>query len=144
MSVFVDTSALLAVMDADDAYHDSAKKVWIELLESKETLVCNNYVLVETCALIQHRLGMAAVRAFHEDVFPILKLEWIDDSLHRQAANALLTANRRNLSLVDCASFNTIRQLNVRKAFAFDKHFVEQGLACLPGKEEKILPKKYI
>lgn len=137
MSIYIDTSALLAVMDADDVYHESAKKTWIELLESKETLVCNNYVLLEICALIQNRLGMAATRAFHEDVFPILKIEWIDDFLHRQAVNALLIANKRNLSLVDCASFNTMRQLNVRKAFTFDKHFVEQGFVNLPGEKEK-------
>jgi predicted nucleic acid-binding protein len=127
MSVYVDTSAFLAVLDADDENHEAAKKVWTELLESREAIVCTSYVLVETYALVQHRLGMAAVRAFHEDVFPVLQLEWIDDSLHQQAANALLTANRRNLSLVDCASFATMRRLGIKKAFAFDKHFSEHG-----------------
>lgn len=133
MSIYIDTSALLAVMDADDSHHDSAKKAWIELLESKEILVCNNYVLLEICALIQNRLGMAAIRAFYEDVFPILKIEWIDDFLHRQAFNALLIANKRNLSLVDCTSFNTMRQMNIMKVFTFDKHFAEQGFANLPS-----------
>lgn len=133
MSVYVDTSAFLAVLDADDENHEAAKKVWTELLESREAIVCNSYVLMETYALVQHRLGMAAVRAFHEDVFPVLQLEWIDDSLHQQAANALLTANRRNLSLVDCASFATMRRLGIKKAFAFDKHFSEQGFTCIPA-----------
>lgn len=132
MSVYVDTSAFLAVLDADDENHEASKKVWTDLLESREAIVCNNYVLVETYALVQRRLGMAAVRAFHEDVFPVLQLEWSDDALHRQAAGALLTANRRNLSLVDCASFATMRRLGVKKAFAFDHHFFEQGFTCLP------------
>ncbi len=133
MSVYVDTSAFLAVLDADDENHETAKKIWTDLLESREGIVCNSYVLVETYALMQHRLGMAAVSAFHEDVFPVLQLEWIDDSLHQQAANALLTANRRNLSLVDCASFTTMRRLGIKKTFAFDKHFSEQGFTCLPS-----------
>ncbi|MQL51330.1 PIN domain-containing protein [Desulfofundulus thermobenzoicus] len=133
MSVYVDTSAFLAVLDADDENHEAAKKVWTDLLESREAMVCNSYVLVETFALVQHRLGMAAVRAFHEDVFPVLQLEWIDDNLHRQAASALLTANRRNLSLVDCASFTTMRRLGIKRAFAFDKHFSEQGFTCIPA-----------
>ena len=132
MSVYVDTSAFLAVLDADDENHETAKKIWTDLLESREGIVCNSYVLVETYALMQHRLGMAAVKAFHEDVFPVLRLEWIDESLHQQAANALLTANRRNLSLVDCASFTTMRRLGIKKAFAFDKHFSEQGFTCPP------------
>jgi predicted nucleic acid-binding protein len=29
-----------------------------------------------------------------------------------------------------------MRQLNVRKAFTFDKHFIEQGFTCIPGKED--------
>jgi len=61
-----------------------------------------------------------------------LEIHWIDDFLHRQAVNALLIANKRNLSLVDCASFNTMRQLSIRKTFTFDRHFVEQGFVSLP------------
>ncbi|MCL6449086.1 MAG: PIN domain-containing protein [Armatimonadetes bacterium] len=133
MSVYVDTSAFLAVLDADDENHAAAKKVWTELLETLTTIVCNSYVLVETYALVQNRLGMAAVRAFHEDVLPVLQLEWLDESLHQQAANAMLTANRKNLSLVDCASFATMRRLGIKKAFAFDKHFSRQGFECLPS-----------
>jgi predicted nucleic acid-binding protein len=132
MSIYVDTSALLAVLDADDAHHAPAKETWINLLESGETMICNNYILLETYALVQHRLGMAAVRAFHVDVFPVLKVIWLNDAQHLQAANALLTANRRNLSLADCASFTTMRQLSVKQSFTFDKHFIEQGFTCLP------------
>lgn len=31
----------------------------------------NNYVVIETLALLQHRLGLIAVRSFHEDVMPL-------------------------------------------------------------------------
>lgn len=47
MSVYVDTSAFLAVLDADDENHEAAKKVWTDLLESREAIVCNSYVLME-------------------------------------------------------------------------------------------------
>ncbi|MEW6660888.1 MAG: type II toxin-antitoxin system VapC family toxin [Bacillota bacterium] len=132
MMVYVDTSAFLAVLDADDVNHQAAKRAWIDLLQSGDGLVCNSYVLVETHALIQHRLGLAAVRTFHEDIFPVLRLEWIDTTLHQQAAHAVITANRKNLSLVDCASFGTMRRLGIKKAFTFDKHFPEQGFEIIP------------
>jgi predicted nucleic acid-binding protein len=36
------------------------------------------------------------------------------------------------LSLVDCASFEVMRLHGIRKAFAFDKHFREQGYELIP------------
>ena len=44
---------------------------------------------------------------------------------------ALLTANRRQLRLVDCVSFLGMRQLNLKTAFAFDRDFNEQGFETL-------------
>jgi predicted nucleic acid-binding protein len=63
MTVFVDTSAFYAVLDRDDANHAEAKNVWTRLVREGTTFLTSNYVLVETAALLQHRLGMAAVRS---------------------------------------------------------------------------------
>ena len=71
MSVFLDTSALLAVLDADDLHHAKAREVWADRIGRAENLVCTNYVLVETIALVQHRLGMEAVRSLVEDILPL-------------------------------------------------------------------------
>lgn len=133
MSIFIDTSALYAILDADDENHESAKRAWTELVEHEERLVCSNYVLVETFALVQHRLGMEAVRTLQEDILPMLHIEWVDESSHHAGVTAMLTAARRKLSLVDCVSFEVMRQLGIKTAFAFDPHFAEQGFQCLPG-----------
>ena len=131
MTIFVDTSAFFAVLDADDANHLAAKRSWEELLRQDETLVTTSYVLVETLALLQNRLGMAAVRGFQETIVPLLQIEWVDFSIHRAAISALLTANRRQLSLVDCASFEVMRSLGLTIAFTFDPHFAQQGFSLL-------------
>ncbi|MCL4819845.1 MAG: PIN domain-containing protein [Vicinamibacteria bacterium] len=127
MSVFVDTSGLLAVLDADDAFHPRADVTWRKLLASDRTLVTTNYVLVETFALAQSRLGLDAVRALQQDVVPALRVLWVDGELHGAGATALLTAGRRRLSLVDCVSFEVMRREGMRQAFCFDRHFAEQG-----------------
>lgn len=131
MRVLVDTSAFLAVMDVKEHNHPTAKQVWERLIGENVTLICTNYVLVETITLIQRRLGMSFAKAFEENVTPLLYVEWVDEALHQAGVAALLIANRRHLSLVDCISFEAARRLGLDAVFAFDQHFTEQGFTCL-------------
>jgi len=129
VSVFVDTSGLVAMLDADEARHPEAAVQWRQLVEADEHLVATNYVLLETFALVQRRLGLDAVRLLVRDVVPLLDVEWVSEERHDAAVAVLVAANRRSLSLVDCASFETMRRRGLNQAFAFDQHFVEQGFA---------------
>lgn len=133
MSVFIDTSGFIAVLDKDNARHTEAAKTWMDILTSEEDLVTTNYVLVETCALVQNRLGMTAIKMFQEDVVPVLRIEWIDKDVHQAAMRIMRAAARKKLSLVDCVSFETMRLLGVTTAFTLDRHFKEQGFICLPA-----------
>ena len=132
MSTFVDTSALLAVLDADDTHHARAERAWRDLVTGDEPLLTTSYVLVEAFALAQARLGVAAAQLLNDDVVPVLTVTWVDESLHRAAMTALLTARRRDLSLVDCVSFETMRRAGTSRAFAFDRHFRQQGFELVP------------
>jgi len=132
MRIFIDTSAFYALLDRDDTHHPRAKRAWIELLKAAHTLVTSNYVLVETSALLQNRLGIEAIRAFHDDVLPLINSEFVTSGTHRSGVAALLSASRRDLSLVDCVSFEVMRTSGINTVFAFDKHFKEQGFAILP------------
>jgi uncharacterized protein len=124
---FVDTSAIYAVLDRSDANHALAKTRWLALLESGDALITTNYVVVESVALAQGRIGVDAVRSIHEDVLPVMESVWVDEATHTLAMTALLAARRRKLSLVDCVSFAVMRQKGTPRAFAFDPHFVEEG-----------------
>jgi predicted nucleic acid-binding protein len=86
-----------------------------------------------TTALVQHRLGMSAVRALCADMLPALEVHWITEVDHLQSQNALLAAGRRALSLVDCSSFHVMRTRRMTTAFAFDSHFREQGFEVAPA-----------
>lgn len=52
--------------------------------------------------------------------------------LHEKGIGAVLAAHRKDLSLVDCVSFEVMRQRGIRKAFAFDSHFQEQVFDVIP------------
>lgn len=132
MNIFIDTAAFLAILNRDDQFHQPARNTWDEILSSETSLFTSNYVILETTTLLQHRFGVEAVRLFDSDIIPVLEIAWIDKDLHRQALSALLVANRRNLSLVDCTSFEIMRQLGLEAAFTFDPHFNEQGFRVVP------------
>lgn len=131
MSVFIDTSALLAILDADDEHHKKAKDIWIRLISEEETIICSNYVLVETFALVQNRLGLKAIRTLQEDILPMITVEWVDETIHQAGVAGVLTAMRKKLSLVDCISFDIMRKLGIKKVFVYDPHFKEQGFSSV-------------
>ena len=133
MRVFVDTSALFAVLDADDRMHVRAHETWMALVHERAVLHTTSYVLVETTALLQSRIGVDAVRSLAADILPILSTVWVDEGAHRSAQQALLVASRRDLSLADCVSFEVMRRLELDAAFCFDPHFSDQGFRVTPS-----------
>lgn len=132
MSIFVDTSAFLALLDADDAGHAAVKETWTNLVRREASLWCTSYVLVETCALVQRRLGTDALRVFDEDVLSVVAIHSVVEKEHREGMAAALSANRRNLSLVDCVSFAVMRSTGTKRALALDEHFSAQGFEVVP------------
>jgi len=130
---FVDTSAFFALLDADDAHRGRARAHLQDSLAAGVELLTHEYVVVETTALVQRRLGLEALRRFVDDLLPLVEVAWVDESLHGEAREALLAAGRRNVSLVDWTSFLVMRRHGVRRAFTFDPDFGAEGFEVLPA-----------
>ncbi|MFH0751951.1 MAG: PIN domain-containing protein [Chloroflexota bacterium] len=133
MTEFVDTSAFFALLDTDDAHHARARAHLREMLATGIDLLTHEYVVVESTALIQRRLGLGALRRFVDDLLPLVEVAWIDAGIHVEAREALLAAGRRNLSLVDWTSFLVMRRHGVRRAFTFDPDFGAEGFDVVPA-----------
>ena len=132
MIAFVDTSAFFATLDRDDARHKDAAAAWRQMLEKGVGIVTTNYVLLETSALVQRRLGLRALELFSSEILAVADVEWIDERRHRAAVEMTLAAGRKELSLVDCSSFLVMREAGIRTVFCFDRHFEQQGFEVLP------------
>jgi predicted nucleic acid-binding protein len=127
MPVFVDTSAIISFLSPTDAHHQSARTIFERLREGQAPLMTTSYVLVETYALLDRRFGRAATRRFREDFGPLLEVVWVDGKLHELGLDDLLRGSR-SISIVDAVSFVCCRQRGIDSAWAFDKHFDEEGL----------------
>lgn len=127
-AVFVDTSAVFALLVSSDARHEDAKRSFERLASTAAPLLTTSYVLVETAALLGRRVGRDAVGRFHEDLVPLFEVVWVDATLHHAGLGRLLEGRSQDLSLVDAVSFVVMRARSVEVAFAFDRHYDDEGV----------------
>lgn len=88
-------------------------------------------VFVDTSAFYAVLDADDAVHALFKDLLPVVTVVAIDEAHHTNAVATLLGVNRRNLSLVDCSSFAMMHQRGITAAFAYDRHFAQQGFRLI-------------
>ncbi|MEW5827299.1 MAG: PIN domain-containing protein [Chloroflexota bacterium] len=130
--IFVDTSAMFALVNTAEANNLAAWDIWNGFGDNDVDLISNNYVIVESISLIQGRLGLSVMRKLLDNVLPFIQVIWVDEDQHSAIVQDVLSANRRNLSLVDCSAFATMRREGIETVFTFDAHFREQGFRVIP------------
>ena len=128
--IFLDTSAIYAWADTADPNHHAAVRRLQVVLDAGEELLTHNYVLVESLALLQARLGVAAALKLAKDSTAFV-VEWVDDGLHASGIRALERSKKRHVSLVDHISFLVMNRRGVMTAFAFDPDFASAGFKLL-------------
>jgi len=124
--ILLDTSAIYALADKADTNHMTVYKKFEGALKSGETFLLHNYILLESAALLQARLGLPSVVLFLKDA-KSFEMEWVDRDLHEEAAKELERIGKRGISLVDCTSFLVMRRKGIQKVLAFDPDFQDQG-----------------
>ena len=128
--IMVDTSAWYALLDEDDANHSSAVESWHSILDDS-ALVTHAYVVVETSALVQRRLGAAAAAQLHQRLLPAAELVVMDETTHHRSVDRWLAAGSRDLSLVDVTSFVMMERRGIDSAFAYDADFPAAGFTLV-------------
>jgi predicted nucleic acid-binding protein len=130
-NVFVDTSAFYALMDRSDRYHEKANRLWSSLLDEEVFLKTSNYIIIETLALLQSRLGFEAANLYSSAILALVDVLWVKEMRHNLAFELWLSLGRGRVSLVDCVSFIEMRHNQLEHVFGFDKHFEDQGFRLL-------------
>ncbi|MBE2179951.1 MAG: type II toxin-antitoxin system VapC family toxin [Chthoniobacterales bacterium] len=131
--VFVDTSGFYAFLDRTDPFHDQASTFFLRARDEGWGLFTSSYVVHETWALIQARLGWGAVEDWLSSLLPLCEVVWVDETLHRLGMARARQVRERRLSLTDCVSFEVMSARNCLEAIADDEHF--RKLGYLPPKD---------
>ncbi len=133
--ILVDTGAWFALKATDDRFHDDAVSFHDELKTGRHgSLVVSDYILDETATLLMDTKGSEIAASFLDEVLnsKSVRLIWVDPQLFHRAVRRFKSSGSRGWSFTDCTSFELMGELNIKEAFAFDRHFSEAGLNQLP------------
>lgn len=124
-SVLWDSSAILALLDADDADHARAIDVARDIVAERRPSFITNYVEAEAHALLLRKLGRAIAREWLLSgglaVLPALPAE-------EARAKALLASHiDKDWTYCDAVSLAMMDSRKVSRAFSFDHHFRQFG-----------------
>jgi predicted nucleic acid-binding protein len=133
-SVFVDTSAFVALRNRSEAEHELARATLSRLLAEGVALFTSNYVFAETYTALMVRVGRDEAiewgRRFRAG--GAIDLVHLDRSIEERAWEILERHDDKRWSYVDATSFALIERDGVGEAFAFDAHFAQRGLQVVP------------
>ncbi len=133
-TIFVDTGAWYALADKRDANHRKAAGIYPVLLSTHGRLITSNLVIAEAYILILHALGHAAALTFLEKTrtSPRIATVYSTEVIESEGRAMLGKFRDQDFSYTDAVSFAVMKRQKIRKAFAFDKHFLSAGFLMVP------------
>ncbi|MGH9946288.1 MAG: type II toxin-antitoxin system VapC family toxin [Pyrinomonadaceae bacterium] len=131
--VFVDTSALVALVDNTDFFHTAAREIMYELRRNHVRFCFTKLIIVEFLnSLCSVKFRKRAIDlADSMDSLESVSTISLDDSLYERAYELYRNRPDKNWSLTDCASFVVMKDRGVDLAFTSDKHFEQAGFVGL-------------
>lgn len=121
-SVFVDTSAWYAIVDAGDSDHAAAVAFHTT---NKIPVITTNAVFSETLTLIRYRIGHKAALTFGQKLKESSSVKIVTVTLadEEQAWDVFVKYCDQDFSFVDCCSFAVMQRMKIDTVFTFDHHF---------------------
>jgi hypothetical protein len=131
--VFLDTSGLIALVNTSDQSHTAAEAAWVQVVESRASLVTTSLVLAEIgdgLSRIGYReMAVELVDRLHSaprvTVFPY------DPALESGAWALYKQRTDKEWGITDCVSFVVMRRERIGEAFTTDHHFEQAGFRSL-------------
>jgi predicted nucleic acid-binding protein len=127
--ILIDTSAIYALLDQDDACHEVAKRHLQSLKQARVEPLLTNFIIAECHALLLSRLNAQIARKWLlESIWSIERVTLQDEE---KAKEIIRRYSDKTFSYTDATSFVVMERLKIRRALAFDHHFEQYGFQLL-------------
>ena len=124
-SVLWDSSAILALLDADDQDHARAVAVARAIASEARPSFVTNYIEAEAHALLTRKLGRTIARQWLlTGGLPVVRVLPAEE---QRAREILARHADKDWTLCDAISFAVLDGRRVGRAFTFDHHFRQFG-----------------
>lgn len=139
-SLFIDTSAWVALFNGNDRGHPTAVEFYRQVAVHRPRLT-TNFVIGETYTRLMYAAGYRFCAAFLGAVRDALESRALQviystPEFEERAHRLLVRYRTEALSYVDAVSFAVLQESEpeVRDVFGFDRHFLSIGRYLLPGR----------
>ncbi len=127
MRIFVDSSAVVALLVKNDGKHREAVAALRYFTEQSAELILSNFVVAEIYNLLIARTYPGKAREwFMSNTWPIEAVSFSDE---RRARWLIEKYADKDFSYTDATSFATMERLEVDLAFTYDQHFRQYGFS---------------
>ena len=133
-AVFVDTGYLFALEITNDQHHQAAIQHWQGIVAALPRLVTTSYVFDEVVTFFSSRGQHTKAIQVGNNLLqsPSVQFIHVDTALFYEGWAYFQRHQDKDYSLTDCISFLVMQKLGIRRAFAFDHHFVQAGFTKEP------------
>ncbi len=134
ISIFIDTSAFIALYLSDDDFHNKAIKILEKIHKQQISLMASNFILDEVYTFLRAKINRKTAVKFAEflaentDILKIIRVTVADE---QQAFKYFKKLDGRGVSFTDCTSFALMKRLKIKTVFTFDKDFAKPGFKLL-------------
>jgi uncharacterized protein len=131
--VFLDTSGLIAVVNADDSLRAEALAVWQDLVATRVPLMTTSLVLVELGdGLSRVQLRHLAIKTRNRLLeSPTCDVIQVTPELEAQGWDLFVNRADKSRGVTDCISMVIAKERAVSGVFTFDRHFEQAGFKAL-------------
>ncbi len=139
-SLFVDSSALVALGDDTDDHYKKADRFFRNQLGATR-FITSDFVLDETLTLLSRRIGATNAVAFATNAVAFAhgllasrayRVYYVDAALLAMSLDFLVKYADKGVSFTDATTMAFVRTQHISKVFTFDSDFRKLGFEVVP------------